>query len=285
MHQERQWYPIQHLCRVLRVSRAGYYAWVKTGGHTRREHADVLLLGDIRRVFAEHQGRYGSTRVYKQLCKETVRCSKARVERLMREANIRAKHKRKFKATTDSAHQRPVAPNVLAGQFTQKHANQAWVGDITYVPTEEGWLYLAVLIDLFSRRIVGWAMDKRMTCELPLRALHMAVQNRRPPRGLIQHTDRGSQYASRVYQQALQQYGMICSMSGKGHCYDNAVAESFFHTLKVEMVHDEKFATREHAQTAIFKYMEVYYNGRRMHSALDYQSPIEYEREALLKIA
>jgi transposase InsO family protein len=195
----------------------------------------------------------------------------------MRENGLRAKHKRKFKATTDSNHKKPVVENVLAGRFEWQRPNQAWVGDMTYIPTNEGWLYLAVLLDLFSRRVVGWAVDKRMTRDLPLRALQMAVQRRRPPSGLIHHTDRGSQYASAEYRAAVAASGMVCSMSAKGRCYDNAVAESFFHSLKIECVYGQKFTSREQAASALFRYMEAYYNTKRRHSALNYVSPVEYE--------
>ena len=283
MHQERRWYPIDVLARVLRMSRAGYYAWLRGRGR-QREQADAMLLTDIRRVYADNDRRYGSPRLYREL-RKTVSCGKERIERLMRDNGIKAKHAKKFKVTTDSNHNLPVAPNVLAGRFEWERPNQAWVGDMTYIPTDEGWLYLAVLIDLFSRRIVGWAMDKRITRHLPLRALHMAVQRRGPSKGLIHHTDQGSQYASDDYRKALTSYGMICSMSARGRCYDNAVAESFFHTLKVELVHDRRFASREQAMSAIFNFMEVYYNTRRMHSVLDYVSPAEYERAALLRAA
>lgn len=284
MHKERRWYQVDVLCRTLRVSRGGYYAWVR-GLSGKRQQADALLLKDIRQIYTDNDRNYGSPRVYRTLRQNGVSCSKDRVERLMRDNGLRAKQAKKFKVTTDSKHKHPVARNVLAGRFKWECPNQAWVGDITYIPTDEGWLYLAVLIDLFSRRIVGWAMDKRINRQLTLRALHMATQRRRPPVGLIHHTDQGSQYASGDYQKALKSYGMICSMSAKGRCYDNAVAESFFHTLKVELVYDRSFDSREGAMSAIFKFMEVYYNQRRMHSWLDYVSPAEYEKIALLRMA
>jgi len=244
-----------------------------------------MLLKDIKRIYDANDRNYGSPRVYRELRTAGVSCSKDRVERLMRENGLRAKQAKKFKVTTNSKHNLPVSPNVLAGRFEWERPNQAWVGDITYVATDEGWLYLAVLLDLFSRRIVGWAMDKRINRQLTLRALHMAVQRRRPPAGLIHHTDQGSQYASGDYQKAIKSYGMTGSMSAKGRCYDNAVAESFFHTLKVELVHDRRFTSREQAMSAIFKFMEVYYNTKRIHSLLDYVSPAEYERRALLRAA
>lgn len=284
MHQERRWYRVDVLCRVLRVSRGGYYAWLHRQSG-KRERADAALLHDIRRVHAQNKQTYGSPRVYRELRNQGKPVGKARVERLMRQNQITSVHRRKFKVTTDSSHKHPVATNVLAGRFEWKRPNQAWVGDITYVPTDEGWLYLAVLLDLFSRRVVGWSMDKRMNRELPLRALHMAVQRRCPPPGLIHHTDQGSQYASGDYQAALKAQGMVCSMSAKGRCYDNAVAESFFHSLKVELVHRYRFGSREHAMSEIFKYMEGFYNNQRMHSALDYRAPAQYEAAALLKAA
>jgi putative transposase len=279
MHQERRWYPLEWLSRILRVSRSGYYAWLHTLAQRRREPADEQLLAQIRRIHEESKQTYGSPRVYRELRGTGVSCGKERVERLMHDNGLRAKHKRKFKVTTDSKHNLPVAPNVLAGRFNWDQPNVAWVGDITYIPTDEGWLYLAVLLDLYSRRIVGWSMDKSMTRELVLRALHMAVQNRHPPQGLIHHTDRGSQYASHDYRRALEAYGMVCSMSAKGRCYDNAVAESFFHSLKVELIHGQRSESREQAQSAIFKYMEVFYNTKRLHSALDYRTPAAYEQQ------
>ncbi len=284
MHQERRWYPTELLCRALRVSRGGYYAWLRGRGR-QREQANAMLLQDIKRIYDGNDRNYGSPRVYRELRTAGVSCSKERVERLMRENGLRAKQAKKFKVTTNSKHNLPVSPNVLAGRFEWERPNQAWVGDITYVATDEGWLYLAVLLDLFSRRIVGWAMDKRINRQLTLRALHMAAQRRIPPEGLIHHTDQGSQYASGDYQRAIKSYGMIGSMSAKGRCYDNAVAESFFHTLKVELVHDRRFASREQAMSAIFQFMEVYYNTKRIHSVLDYVSPAEYERPALLGAA
>jgi putative transposase len=284
MHQERQRYPINVLCRALMLSRGGYYTWLRDDGG-KRLHRDTQLLKEIQRIHTKHKRRYGSPRIYRELRDEDISCSKERIERLMRDDGLRGKQKRKYKVTTDSKHHLPVAPNVLAGRFSWERPDQAWVGDITYIPTEEGWLYLAVLLDLFSRRIVGWAMDKSMTRHLPLRALKMAVQRRRPSKGLIHHTDRGSQYASADYRAFVDANGMVCSMSAKGRCYDNAVAESFFHSLKVELVYGQRFNSREDAMSAIFNYMEVYYNTMRRHSALDYVSPTDYEKITLLKVA
>jgi len=285
VQQERRWYRVDVLCRALRVSRGGYYAWLRGRGR-KREQANTVLLKDIRRIHEDSGKSYGSPRVYRDLRNTGVSCSKERVERLMRENGLRSKHKRKFKVTTDSKHNLPVAPNILAGRFEWERPNQAWVGDITFISTAEGWLYLAVLLDLFSRRVVGWAMDKRITRHLVLRALHMAIQRRRPPKGIIVHSDQGSQYASGDYQRELKDHEMICSMSGRGRCFDNAVAESFFHTLKVELIHGEQqFRSREQAMSAIFKFMEVFYNTKRLHSKLDYVSPVAYEQMKLLKAA
>ena len=283
MQQERRWYQIEPLCRALRVSRGGYYSWLRGRGH-KREMADSLLLSDIRRIYGDSNRNYGSPRIHRELRTAGVSCSKERVERLMRINGLRAKHKRKFKVATDSQHNLPVAPNLLAGRFSWERPDQAWAGDITNISTEEGWLYLAVLLDLCSRRVVGWAMSQRITRHLTLKALQMAVQRRRPLPGLIHHTDQGSQYASQDYQNALKSYGLISSMSGKGRCYDNAVAESFFHSLKVELVHGQRFNSREAAMSAIFKYMEVFYNNKRLHSTLDYMTPVAYEQQRALPL-
>jgi transposase InsO family protein len=244
------------------------------------------LLSDILRIHKDKRQVYGSPRIHEQLQKEGTRCGKKRVERLMRENDIRAKQSKKFKpVTTESKHDHPVAPNILDRRFYWDQPNQAWVTDLTYIPTEEGWLYLAAIMDLFSRRIVGWAMGDRISRHLPLRAFDMAVQRRRPPRGLIHHSDRGSQYASGDYQKKLKKHGMVCSMSRKGCAYDNAPMESWFHTLKVELVQDQKFRTRREAMAAIFEYMEVFYDRQRIHSALRGLTPSEMEDVALRRVA
>jgi transposase InsO family protein len=261
----------------LGVTRGGYWAWVRRRPSARRQ-GDEKLLADILRIHKGKRRVYGSPRVHDELQKEGKRCGRKRVARLMRENDVRAKQCKKHKPmTTDSNHDLPVAPNILDRRFHWEQPNQAWVTDLTCIRTDEGWLYLAVIIDLFSRRIVGWAMGDDMSRHLPLRALEMAVQRRRPPPRLIHHSDRGSQYASADYQKALEKYGMICSMSRKGNCWDNAVAESFFHTLKVELVHDEKFKTRREATAAVFEYMEVFYDGQRIHSALGGLTPAQFE--------
>lgn len=273
---EKAQYPIGLLCEALDVSRPGYYA------HTRRppsKHAqrDVALGAKIAAIHASSGKRYGSPRVHDELREEGERVGRKRVARIMKEHDLRGKRRKRFRVTTMSEHDMPIAPNVLERDFTASAPNQKWVGDITYVWTREGWLYLAVLIDIFSRRVVGWAMSETLATELPLRALHMAIQMRRPPRGLMHHTDRGCQYASAEYRAVLAQHGIVASMSRKGNCWDNAVAESFFATLKTELVRDIDFLTREHARRELFAYIEGFYNRRRRHSSLGYASPNKVE--------
>ncbi len=281
IQQERRWYGVDALCRAMRVTRGGYWSWVQRRPGPRQQ-ADAVLLADIRKIHNGKRRVYGSPRMHEHLEKQGVHCGRKRIERLMRENGIRAKQGKKYKpTTTDSKHNLPVAPNILNRQFQRERPNEAWVADITFIPTEEGWLYLAAIMDLFSRRIVGWAMGDRISRHLALRALDMAVQRRRPSRGLIHHSDRGSQYASGDYQNRLKKYGMICSMSRKGCCYDNAPMESWFHTLKVELVQDEKFRTRREAMAAIFEYMEVFYDRQRIHTALGGLTPAEIEKVAL----
>ena len=276
IQQEQRWFGVDAMCQAMGVTRGGYWSWVRRKPSARQQ-GDAVLLSDIRRVHKDNRRVYGSPRIHDVLGKEGVHCGRKRVERLMRENSLRAKQGKKYKPlTTDSQHDLPVAPNILNRQFKRQCPNEVWVADITYIATQEGWLYLAAVLDLFSRRIVGWAMDERMTQELPLRALHMAAQRRRPPRGLLHHSDRGSQYASAAYQQALKEYGMVCSMSRKGNCWDNAVMESWFHTLKVELVEDQPFSTRREAMAAIFEYMEVFYNRQRICSVIG-RSPSAFE--------
>lgn len=285
IQQERRWHGVDTLCRALGVSRGGYWSWVQRRPGARQQ-ADAVLLADIRKIHKGKRRVYGSPRVHDHLQKRGVRCGRKRIERLMRENDIRAKQSKKFKpATTDSKHAHPVAANILNRRFHWERPNQAWVTDLTCIPTEEGWLYLGAIIDLFSRRVVGWAMGDDMSRQLTLRALEMAVQRRRPAPGLIHHSDRGSQYASGDYQKALKKHGMTCSMSRKGNCWDNAVAESFFHTLKVELVHDQKFKTRREATAAIFEYMEVFYDRQRIHTTLGGLTPAEFEESDLRRHA
>jgi putative transposase len=227
--------------------------------------------------FEAHKSRYGSRRIRKKLIANGWQVSRRRVCKLMKVMQLSCKAKRKFKHTTDSDHHLPVAPNRLDRNFSTDKPDQVYVGDITYIPTREGWLYLAVVIDLFSRKVVGWSMDKRMKAKLVNDAFVMAIKNRQPAKGLLSHSDQGSQYASQSHRALLATYGIKQSMSRRGNCWDNAVAESFFHTLKVELMHGECYETREQAMQAIFEYIEVFYNRIRMHSANDYLSPVEYE--------
>jgi putative transposase len=275
---EKAVFPVRRLCDTLRVSRAGFYAW-----HTRpsaaRVQADARLAVEIAAIHAESRQRYGSPRVHAELADRGRRTSRKRVARLMRVRGLAARRRRRFRVTTQSRHPFPIAPNVLARQFAQTRPDQAWVTDITYIPTGEGWLYLAVILDLWSRFAVGWAMSERITDDLTLNALDMALTRRRPAQGLLHHSDRGSQYASGDYQRVLAQHGVVCSMSRRGNCWDNAVAESFFATLKLELVHDAAWTTREVARTELFEYLERFYNGRRRHSALGYRSPRAFEQQ------
>lgn len=234
------------------------------------------MLIDIKRVFWEHKENYGSPRIHKTLRKEGIICSENRVARLMSRNNLVAIHKRKYKVTTDSKHNLPVAPNLLNRYFTTDAPNKVWLADITYVWTNEGWLYLAFVLDLYYRGIIGLAMMSRMTDELTLKALKQAIIRCKPPKGLIHHSDRGSQYASWNYQAVLDDYKIVPSMSRKGDCWDNAVGESFVHTLKVEYINRNRFQRREEAMNGIFGYIELYYNRKRAHSSLDYKSPHEY---------
>ena len=264
--------------RVFRVSRSGYYAWRNRPESERAKENKTLLLR-IETAHKDSKKRYGSPRIHQQLVKDGVACSRGRVARLMREAGIRAKQKRKFVLTTASNHDLPVAENLLNRQFDVATLNTVWTADITYVPTEEGWLYLGVVMDLCSKGIAGWSMEERMKSDLVASALRMAYERRNPGAGLLHHSDRGSQYASQDYQELLKAYGMQGSMSRKGDCWDNAPMESFFHTLKTELTHHEKYRSREEARRDIFEYIEVFYNRQRLHSSLGYKSPAEFEQE------
>jgi transposase InsO family protein len=264
------------MCEVLNVSRSGYYAW-RRRSESERSQANTKLLEAIRKVHHDSRGTYGSPRIYQELKKQDIPCSENRVARLMREDGLYATTKRRYKATTNSKHDFPVAPNLLGRDFSPAEPNRVWAGDITYIWTTEGWLYLAVVIDLFSRSVVGWAMDKRMTRQLVMNALTMAVRRRHPSSGLIFHSDRGSQYASKEFQSLLAKHGMRCSMSRKGDCWDNAPIESFFGSLKQELVFLQRYSTRFHARQSLFEYIERFYNRHRLHSTLGYKSPAEYE--------
>ena len=272
-----QQYPVTLLCQTLRVPRSGYYAWRRCP-ESRRAQENCRLLKKIQDVYTDSKDTYGSPRIHVALRQQGETCGKHRVARLMRLHGLAAKHRRKFRATTDSRHDLPVAENVLNRQFTPTAPNQVWVSDITYVPTGEGWLYLAGVMDLAFRGIVGWAMSSRIDRNLVSDALTAALRRRRPAPGLLHHSDRGSQYASADYQALLAQHGLIPSMSRKGNCWDNAPMESFFHSLKVEWLHGQTFRTRAEARQAIFTFIEVWYNRQRLHSALGYRSPEQYER-------
>jgi transposase InsO family protein len=271
-----QW-PVRLLCETLEVSTAGYYAW-RARPVSAREQRRQGLLTEIRAIHAEAKGRYGSPRIHAELAARGQDCCVNTVAELMRQHDIAAKTTRKFRCTTDSNHNLPIAENVLDRQFNPSAANEAWVADITYIPTREGWLYLAAVEDLYSRRVVGWSMAEHMESRLVVDALEMAVQRRLPGAGLVAHSDRGSQYASEHYQRLLADHGIHCSMSRRADCWDNAPMESFFASLKKELVHDADFATRAEARAAIFEYIEVFYNRQRRHSSLGYVSPAEYEQ-------
>jgi transposase InsO family protein len=274
----REQFEITVMCRVLTVSRSGYYAWLKRPTSS-REMADQALSQQIKEIHQQSRQTYGSPRIQAELAENGVNCGHKRVARLMRDEELFAKQSRKFRVTTtDSAHSYPVAPNLLDQAFRASRANEKWLTDITYIPTAEGWLYLAVVLDLYSRRIVGWAMSDSLERHLVIAALQMAIKMRQPSPGLLHHSDRGSQYASEDYQALLTQHQMRCSMSRTGNCYDNAPTESFFGTLKTELVHHCQYQTKAEAKTDIFEYIEVFYNRFRRHSALGYQSPVNFEK-------
>lgn len=267
------------MCRCLGVSRSAYYAWRDRGGRSARASSDAELQLHIREIHERSSGRYGSPRVHAQLLRDGVRTSKKRVERLMREANLRGKIRRRFRKTTDSRHELPIAPNLLNRQFLADAPDHAWVGDITYIWTDAGWIYLAVLIDLHSRMVVGWALATHLRTELPVEALRRALGSREPSHEMLHHTDRGCQYASIDYRKLLEQHGIVVSMSRAGDCYDNAVAESFFGSLKQELVHHERWSNLEEAHRAIHEYIDVFYNRQRLHSSLGYRTPAEVDQE------
>lgn len=262
---------VRLMCRVLKVSPSGYYAW-RNRTPSKRSQARQELDVRVREAFEGRKGREGAPR----LCRRLGR-GRRQVAESLRRQGLRAKAARKFKATTNSNHTLPVAANLLQQNFTAQRPNQAWTCDITYIGTDEGWLYLAVVLDLYSRKVVGWSMSERMTATLVCDALKMALFARKMPRGVIVHSDRGSQYCSREHRALLEAHGLIASMSARGNCYDNAAMESWNHSLKVEAIHGERFATREQAKTHVFEYIEVDYNRSRLHSTLGYLSPDEFE--------
>ena len=265
------------MVRVLCVSRSGFYAWRGRSGPGPRQRARTAMDVVVKQAFDARKGRSGAPRLAHDLHDDGHPYNRKSVASSLRRQGLRAKAAKRFKATTNSKHNLPVAPNLLSQDFTASRANEKWVGDITYLWTDEGWLYLATVLDLYSRKVVGWAMSERMKSALVCDALRMALWHRGMPRGVIVHTDRGSQYCSGDYQKMIKTHGLRCSMSGKGNCYDNACAESFFHSLKVELTHGEKYATREQLRREVFEYIETDYNRIRRHSTLGYISPEAFE--------
>jgi putative transposase len=268
------------MCRVLCVSRSGWYTWHTRNRPTPRELRDAELTAEIKRIHSDSRGTYGSPRVHAQLLREGIAASKDRVARLMRMLGLRGKVRRRFVVTTDSEHDRPVAPNTLNREFRAQTSDSVWCADITYLPTRSGWLYLAAIIDLATRKIVGWSIARHMRTELVEAALLNALGSRAPAARLVHHSDRGSQYASGSYRALLELHGIECSMSRRGNCYDNAVMESFFGTLKQEWAHHQRFEGLEDARAGAHDYIEVFYNRRRLHSALGYRTPEEADGDA-----
>ena len=271
---------VAKMAKVLRVSRSGYYAWFKRP-KSKYKQANDKLLAEIKRVYEASRKTYGSPRVTKQLQLDGITCGKNRVSKIMKNNHIYSITRRKFKATTNSNHRYPVAENLLNQQFETTCPNKIWLSDITYIPTEEGWLYLACIKDVYDKKIVGWSMDKHMTKELVMNALNMEIMRRNPSFGLIHHSDRGVQYASYDYQRLLKTKGIICSMSRSGNPYDNAPMESFFSILKKELIHHKQYKTRDQAKHDIFDYIETFYNSNRLNSAIGYKTPNQCEKQRL----
>lgn len=272
-------YPVKVMCQVLDVSRSGYYAW-KERPQAPLDAAKVAASAEVEAAHRRSRGTYGSPRIHRELRARGVRISRKRIERLMRERGLKGAQKRRFHCTTDSRHTLPIAPNELARNFDPDQPDRVWAGDVTYIATEEGWLYLAVMLDLFSRRVVGWSVSTTNNTALASEALGRALVARHPGAGLLHHTDRGSPYAALAYTSILRQHGIIASMSRAGDCYDNAVVESFFGTLKAELIGGHVYPSRAVATAAIADYIENFYNPQRRHSHLQYLSPIEFELRA-----
>jgi len=264
------------MCRVLEINRSSYY---KRKGYKQRKRyqENQTLLKMIKEIFEESKQRYGSPRITAELNNRGIKCNKKRIARLMAQSSIQAKIFMKYRTTTNSNHQREKSINLLNQEFIRKSSNEVWSGDITYIRTEQGWLYLAAVIDLYSRKVIGWQLDKSLGSDLVEKALQKALMNRKIKNGIIFHSDQGIQYASDSFRKLLKDYGFIQSMSRKGNCYDNAVTESFFHSLKTELIKREKYKTREQARISIFEYIEIFYNRKRLHSAIGYLSPVDYE--------
>jgi transposase InsO family protein len=264
------------MCNILGVGRTSYYDYLRAEPSARMIE-NQNLAAKIKKIFIDSRATYGTRRIRRLLLNSGVEISRRRVGKIMKQESLVCKTQRKFKVTTDSNHKLSISPNILERNFIAEKSNQKYVGDITYIWTQEGWLYLATVIDLFSRRVVGWSMSSRMKASLVNNALLMALWNRKPERGLVWHTDRGSQYAADSHRKILKEHGVIQSMSRKGNCWDNSVAESFFHTLKTELTHHMNYKTRDEAKNSIFEYIEIFYNRKRIHSANDYFSPEDYE--------
>jgi putative transposase len=273
----RQQYAVRRMCSALRVSPSGYYAWQRRP-ESPRSQRHQRLMQKISVSFAASHETYGAVRICHDLREDGERVGKNTVARLMRKSGLIPRPVRRFRLTTDSRNTQP-APNRLNRNFSVSGANRCWVSDITAIPSREGWLYVCAVLDLYSRAVVGWSMSERMKSELVSGALEMAIIRRRPPQGVLVHSDQGSQYASEDYQRMLKEHGMICSMSRKGNCWDNAVAESFFHSLKTERIHHENYASRAQARLRVFEYIERFYNRQRRHSSLNYKAPLVYEEE------
>lgn len=286
--EHRKDYPIGIMCRLLSASRSGYHRWIKRK-LSAREFENRRLLEIIVFHYKKSKRTYGLPRILAAIRRQVLKVNKKRVARLMRENNIKAKTKRRFKVTTVQNSKASASENLLNQNFTASSENKIWTGDITYLWTKEGWLYLAVVMDIYSRKIVGWSIDSSLSAELVIRALMMAIVHRNPLRGIIFHSDRGSQYTSSSFRSILKNYGIVQSMSSTGNCYDNAITESFFHTLKTELTYWEKYQTRDEAKGSIFEYIEINYNRRRLHSSLGYLSPVEFEeknrKELIEKVA
>ncbi len=279
MSKHRIGFSVRVMARVLGVSRSGFYAWMRPGEPGRRGLAREALDKQVKSVFDAHRSRYGAPRITSELREQGHGYDEKTVAASLRRQGLRARAARKFKATTNSNHNLEVAPNLLEQNFEASRPNEKWVQDITYLATDEGWLYLAVVIDLYSRQIIGWAMSHRMKANLVCDALQMALWRRSLPIGVIVHSDRGSQYCSKAYRRLIEKHDLLWSMSKRGDCYDNACAESFFHTLKVELTHGVRYVTRSALRKEIFEYIEIYYNQIRRHSTLGHVSPVAFERK------
>ena len=274
-------FAVARMCSILRVSRSGYYHWRDRPDSVRvREDRD--LLGHIHRVHQENRRAYGAVKTWRELCSQGIGCGKHRVARLRKQAGIQAQRRRRFRITVENHHTTPPAPNLLQRRFEAGAPNRIWVGDMTFIRTRTGFLYLAVLLDLYARNVVGWSMHDRPNLEVVLRALDMALERRRPERGLVHHTDQAPLYAANGYRERMHDHGLVASMSRRGDCYDNAVAESFFSNLKNELVHHCDFQSKEAARSAIFDYIEIFYNRQRIHQTLGYVSPMQYEQQSMI---